>query len=632
MKIINFIFCLICVACTAFAQTPLQFEWAKQMGGKIISNPLDIGLDKAGNVYSTGYANDSVDFDPGPGVYKLGSTGVPFLFVSKLDTAGNFVWAKQVLASGGHVYGQALAVDSADNIYVTGSFNKTADFDPDPLVNNSIIPSGDYDVFIMKLNSSGRLLWVKTISGAAYEGARNICVDKNCNVYVAGTYNGVVDFDPSPSATFLDTAGYLDAFLCRLDSAGNFKYVRTFGGSAAPSACDIRCVQIGHNEDVIFGGSIRSVIDIDPGPVANLLVGVDYDAFVAKLDSAGNFQWAKSWGGANQDHSNGVAVDGKDNIYITGTLASPTVVMDPGPGTTVLTGGAFTMKLAADGKFLWATGVKNALAFSISIPQEDKIYTAGFFNSSADFDPGTGTFNLSSMGMSDAYVSLCDGNGNFGKAVSFGGTGTELLYGLATSNTGDLYTLGSFQQTVDFNPGAAVYNLSCTGTGSSQGDIFVHKMKFCAVDNSVTQIDNLLKANGLGISYQWVLCPGYIPIALAVNRNYLATSNGDYALIISNGTCVDTSDCIPVTNLGINEHRAYENKSFVYPNPSSGKFTIDIPKEMIGANAGIYNTVGQKVAELSLSSIQTITELPQGFYLLKIEKEQRTETIKLIIR
>lgn len=632
MKIINFIFCLICVSGLSFAQTPLQFEWAKQMGGKTISNPLDMALDKAGNVYSAGYAIDTIDFDPGPGVYKLGSFGAPFLFVSKLDKAGNFVWAKQVSPVDGQVYGKAIAIDSANNIYLTGHFSSAADFDPDPLVSKIIVSSGSTDVFVMKLSDTGNLLWVKTFSGpSSSETAGTIRVDKYCNIYVSGIYNGVVDFDPSPSATFLDTAINLNGFLCKLDSAGNFRYVKTFDGVSSSSSCQIRAIAIGHDDEVIFGGVIRNLIDMDPGPMTTFLTGVDYDAFVAKLDSAGNFLWAKSWGGAKQDHTNAVAVDDKDNIYVTGSLASPSTVMDPGTGTTVLTDGAFTTKMSRDGKFLWATGVKNANASGISIPEEDKIYTAGGFNSIADFDPGAGIFNLSSMGMGDAYVALCDGNGNFIKAVGFGDTGTELLYGLATNAT-DVYTLGSFQQTVDFDPGPGVYNLSCSSTGLLPGDMFVQKFGFCSVDDSVTQIDNLLKANGLGTSYQWVLCPGYTPIPLAVNRNYMATSNGDYALIITNGSCVDTSACIEVSGLGINELGAAENKSFVYPNPSSGTFTIDIPKEMTGGTVSICNALGQTVKILQLNSLQTTIDLPQGFYLLKIGKEQRTETIKLIIR
>lgn len=629
MKSIVYTLLLLSTYFNVVAQTPFQFEWAKQMVGKTSSTPSQIAIDKAGNVYTIGYLSDTVDFDPGPAEYKLYSNA-PALFISKLDKTGAFVWTKLFNSATTHKATSGIALDSAGNIYVTGDFSDSADFDPDPLVNRTIHSNGSSDIYILKLSPSGNLIWVNTFGGLSGDEKGFIHVDKNYNVYVSGLFRGLVDFDPSATSQYLDSTLYADAFLCRFDSSGNFKYAKTFKSSGPVYSCLIEDVHTDDESSILIGGSLQNSVDMDPGPAVNILTGSDYDAFVAKLDSAGNFLWANNWGGTAQDDCWALTTDSKHNIYLTGHVNAPTSDLDPGAGTSILAMGSFTMKLNSNGKFIWAKGgLKYTLTYSLAITGDSKLYTAGTIISSEDMDPGPGVFKLTSKGGNDGFISISDEDGNFKTAVSFGGTGHEYLTGMAIRENDEIHLTGTFQDTVDFDPGAGKYDLTCS-TGPVLGDIYVYKMKVCLVETEILQADNILYAKGSGYSYQWVLCPGYTPIPGANGNSYLATSNGSYALIISNSNCVDTSDCVEITGLGLNEF-AKTSSSHIYPNPSGGVFTIDVAAEMTGGTAMMYNTLGQKVNTVQLKNQQTTTELPAGLYFIKIEKGQRVEMLKVLV-
>ncbi len=106
--------------------------WAKQMGGASSDGGESIVVDANGNVYTTGYFNGTADFDPGPERLILHLLVLENIFISKLDASGNFVWAKKIGAASDDDEGFSIAVDASGNVYVTGYFFGTVDFDPGP--------------------------------------------------------------------------------------------------------------------------------------------------------------------------------------------------------------------------------------------------------------------------------------------------------------------------------------------------------------------------------------------------------------------------------------------------------------------------------------------------------------------
>jgi len=220
-------------------------------------------------------------------------------------------------------------------------------------------------------------------------------------------------------------------------------------------------------------------VDFDPGSgTFNLTSAGEADIFISKLDSSGNFVWAKQLGGTSIDIGYSIAVDVSGNVYTTGFFYG-TADFDPGPGTFNLTSAGyfniFISKLDASGNFVWAKklgGPSNNRGNSIAVDASGNVYTTGYFRGTVDFDPGSGTFNLTSAGNSDIFISKLDASGNFAWAKKLGGTSIDIGYSIAVDVSGNVYTTGSFEGTADFDPGSGTFNLTSAGSA----DIFVHKM------------------------------------------------------------------------------------------------------------------------------------------------------------
>src|SRR6185436_9596972 len=157
------------------AHAPAQIlEWARSMGGTGVDFGHAIAVDNAGNVYSTGLFANTGDFDPGPGVFNLTSAGSWDIYIQKLDAAGIFQWAKRVGAAGDD-RGLAIATDGA-NVYLTGMFSLTVDFDPGAGTVN-LTSAGTVDVFVMKVNASGNFVWANRFGGTGDDHGNSIALD-----------------------------------------------------------------------------------------------------------------------------------------------------------------------------------------------------------------------------------------------------------------------------------------------------------------------------------------------------------------------------------------------------------------------------------------------------------------------
>ncbi len=459
-----------------------DFVWAQQMGGTGVDQGLGVAVDGSGNVYTTGFFKGTADFDPSAGVFNLTSTGFDDIFVSKLDNAGNFVWARQM---GGADFDQGLgvAVDDSGNVYTTGRFRGTADFDPSAGVFN--LTSAEFlDIFVSKLDSAGNFVWARQMGGTDLDLGAGVAVDGSGNVYTTGFFKGTADFDPGTRVFNLTSAGSFDIFVSKLDSAGNFVWARQMGGTSVDLGSG---VAVDGSGNVYTTGRFRGTADFDPSAGVFNLTSASFDdifvsnfddIFVSKLDSAGNFVWARQMGGTGVDEGYGVAVDGSGNVYTTGYFRG-TADFAPGTGVFNLTSAGsfdiFVSKLDSAGNFVWARqmgGTSVDLGSGVAVDGSGNVYTTGRFRGNVDFDPGTNVSKLTSTGFDDIFVSKLDSAGNFVWARQIGGTGLDLGSGMAVDGSGNVYTTGFFESTVDFDPGAGVFNLTSAGSG----DIFVSKL------------------------------------------------------------------------------------------------------------------------------------------------------------
>ena len=442
-----------------------EFVWAKSVGGTSADVGYSVITDSLGNVYTTGYFAGTVDFDPGVATNNLTSVGSDDVFISKLNSSGEYVWAKSV---GGTSVDRPnfMTMDSSNNIYITGYFAGTVDFDPGAGT-NELTSAGSNDVFILKLNSSGEFVWVKNVGGTGSDIGTSMRIDSSNNIYVTGYFNGTADFDPGAGTENLTSAGSADAFILKLDSDGVYDWAKSMGGGNNDYSFAIITDDSGN---VYTNGYFFGTSDFDPGAgTQNLSSAGSTDIYVSKLNSDGEFVWAKSVGSTAGDVTTGIAMDSAGNIYTTGRFEN-TVDFDPGVGTSNLTSvGSFEiyiLKLNSDGEYVWAKsmgGTGSDIGNSLVVDSLDNVYFVGHFNNMADFDPGAGTENLTSAGSDDIFVSKLNSSGAYVWAKRIGGTSADRSYSVTVDSSDNVYATGYFQGTVDFDVGSPVSNLISNG-------------------------------------------------------------------------------------------------------------------------------------------------------------------------
>jgi hypothetical protein len=239
--------------------------WTRVYRGDI--NTEFLSIDGASNVYVSGYFTGTVDFDPGAGVSSLvngAPAGSDSVFVQKLTSSGDFIWAKGLT---GPLDIRAAAADAAGNLYVGGGFKGTVDLDPGPGVKNASNPSGRGGGFLVKLGSAGVLSWARSWGTEPASGGEisSIAISALGNVYVVGEAYGnlngfAFDADPGTASYKLSFPATSDPFgshfALSLDSTGSFRW-----GSQI-TADDVHVVL---NGDIWFTGYFDSLLDFDPG-------------------------------------------------------------------------------------------------------------------------------------------------------------------------------------------------------------------------------------------------------------------------------------------------------------------------------------------------------------------------------
>ncbi|MBI3141962.1 MAG: SBBP repeat-containing protein [Bacteroidetes bacterium] len=383
--------------------------WARQTGTTMAAEVKAIAVDDSSNVYITGYFMDTIRMTVGQNT-KLLVAKIMDIFVCKLDAKGNFLWAKQLGASS---YGNGLSIAANDSgyVYTIGYFKDTMDLGQIS-ANHELISLGQTDVYICKLTARGQLVWAVQLGGASGDIGSSLDLDGAGNIYTTGYFKGKVDFNPSSKdedTLYLTSLGMFDIFIAKFGSSGNMLWVKQIGGADYDIANKIALDRL---NNLFVTGSFGGVADFDPGVgQIDLWANGEKDAFVVKLDSGGNLLWVRQMGGLGKTCGMSIAVQGLGNVYTTGYFAGQ-VDFDPGKGTHVLcsvVGGedVFINMLDSNGNFVWATaigGYDTDVGSSITLDGLDNVYSAGYYNEFADFDPDTGVFVMTAAGWNDAFL------------------------------------------------------------------------------------------------------------------------------------------------------------------------------------------------------------------------------------
>jgi hypothetical protein len=423
----TFLIVLLLLSCVFIFAQLNPWLWATKAGGMGGDLCQGIAVDASGNSYVTGGFEGTAIF----GSTTLESGGSQDIFVAKLDNRGNWLWAKKAGGTDSD-YGYGIAVDASGNSYVTGYFySATATFGSTTLTNN-----GFANIFIAKLDSSGNWLWAKNAgySGCGTSG-NGIAVDASGNIYVTGDFSGSATF----GSITLTSNGDSDIFIAKLDSSGNWLWAKNAGGTDYDYGQGIAVDASGNSyvtgyfyDSATFGSTTLTNNGV-------------YDIFIAKLDSSGNWLWAKNAGGSSNDSGNGIAVDASGNSYVTGYFDSNATF---GYTTLTSNGDddIFVTKLDSSGNWLWAKkagGTDYYEGCGIAVDASGNSYITGFFSDSATF----GSTTLTSNGYCDIFIAKLDSSGNWLWAQNAGGTGSDWGHGIAVDAIGNSYVTGYFFST-----------------------------------------------------------------------------------------------------------------------------------------------------------------------------------------
>lgn len=555
---------LLCSYLSIFFLHSQNVEWLKQFDGTNFVRSLSVTTDISGDVYVTGDFAGTIDFDPGPSVLNFTCAIGTGMFVCKFNSNGDLLWAKKM--SGQITYvarGQAIKTDHLNNIYVSGFFQDTIDFDPDTSVYNLIGSTTNHDIFVMKLDPNGDFEWAKKMGGTSVDESTSLVVDPNGNVYTTGFYSGTVDFDPGIGVLNLSGLNR-NVFISKLDNSGNFIWAKQIAGTGNETGNSIILDSLGN---VYTTGSFGGNVDFDPSPSLSIITAAGYtDVFISKLDSTGTFVWAKNIGNPYADCvGNKITIDSFGYIVLAGSFEGEQD-FDLGAGVFNLTSGnygslsdIFMLKMNLNGNFAWAAGIGGdypETLFSITTDQDGNIFTSGQFLDTADADPGPGIHQLVPYGVfpsDDCFISKYDAWGNFVWAKTMIGPLNQGIWDITMNSSGNVYGCGFLTDStyIEINDSVNVIQSNAVLGG------FLLKIGPDTCENLTLVIDS---ASGITCSSTgYASCYGLhgtLPYHFAWNTTPIDTNNainittgGIYTVTLSDSTGCSSSRSVLISSV-----------------------------------------------------------------------------------
>ena len=298
---------------------------------------------------------------------------------------------------------------NSESLYIAGRIESNADFISGTTFSTESSAGLD-DICLAKLDINGNFQWVKSMGGLGSEQAVAIDADAQGNIYVIGFFNGSFDFDPGAGISTITATDSTDAFVAKFTSAGDLVWVNQINGTMIQKAEDVTVTSTG----VVVTGRYQGVMDADPtGAVVNHSSNGWMDVFVIKYDLNGVYQWSNSYGTSQGDIGWGIDSDASGNIYV-----------------------------------------------------------SGVYKNTIEFETGNASSLHTSNGMSDLFILKLDANGSYVWSKSIGDVGDENGKHVTISPSNEIYVMGYFEQTVDFDPGALVTAAAAT----SGRDAFLLKL------------------------------------------------------------------------------------------------------------------------------------------------------------
>ena len=343
-------------------------------------------VDQAGNILMAGNFSGTIDLDPGPGTDNhTASSTTQDAFFAKYDNNLNLIWGRH-LGGVGNERATSIVSDLIGNVYVTGMFELTVDFNPGPGV-APLTSAGDRDVFVARFDINGILIWSNRLGNANLDQSLDIELLSG-TILIGGHFSGTVDFDFSAGVfNLVSSAGSQDIFHACYDIAGAFIWAKRIGGTLIETFTDLVADDAGNFWSL---GIFEGTCDMDPDAgVVNLVAsGVD-NTYFAKYTSTGTLTTSKGIGSSIVGESpSKIMLDANGNVYICGTYAGTGEQVEFDPNDLVVNrssvGGSqdcYIVKYTSEGFFLWVSDMGGASidecsSFSVS-PDGKLIFITG---------------------------------------------------------------------------------------------------------------------------------------------------------------------------------------------------------------------------------------------------------------
>ena len=340
--------------------------WAKNFGGSgVYAYGLSIAVDGSGNVY-VGGTFSSANLTT-PALTRLGNTDA---FVIKLDSSGNITWSKSYGGSRARTTIGGIAVDSSGNVHVAGFFQT------DNLTTPALTLIGNFDSFVLKLDSSGTTTWAQNFGGSLASVILNgIALDAAGNIYLGGYMRMANLTNPA-----LTKIGNDDALVIKLDSSGGTMWAQNFGGSGASAISKSIAVDGSGNAYLVGNLSLGNLTTPTMTRIGS------QDAFVLKISTSGTLTWSQNFGGSGSGvNTAGMGLDGSGNIYLGGSFTFASLTTPALTKISPFMPDAFALKLNSSGNPTWVksyggSDFTSTTAGSFATDSSGNIYLGGSFD------------------------------------------------------------------------------------------------------------------------------------------------------------------------------------------------------------------------------------------------------------
>lgn len=391
-------------------------------------------MDAQGNTIVTGKFGGTIDIAPGAPVTSM--TATSGFFVAKYSASGAVLWAHSFQSTSGstdHVGSEKLALDGAGNIYISGAFRGTVDFDPGAGTANLTSLDwfnnpGTNNAFLLKLDSTGAFQWARQFRGDAVVGWA-LAAAPSGRVYIGGGFNLDMDCDPGTGvATATALSALWNSFVIALDDAGNYSWHVSWDSTIGEMIVDMACDA---SQRLYVTGMFIGTVQFDPNGTQGAVTAYGHvDALVARYNASGTLDWVNQYGQASTNNNSGrtIRLDGSGNVWVSGQHKG-SIDFDTGAGTAVLTPQAdvdgFVLKLTGDGDYQWVGGLRSANHTTTGLGglhvDSTHVWVSGKFVGSLDADPSAATQTITDAN-GNGYLLKLNHSGGYVSVATFGST------------------------------------------------------------------------------------------------------------------------------------------------------------------------------------------------------------------